>query len=800
MSPRARIRPRIGETFVRGDLALVSVGAGAHGQARGPTTSSGANGPIRSIAMLGNHLPRRCGIATFTTDLLDAILASRPDLDGIVVAMNDADSEHAYPERVRFEIPQADLPSYRRATDYLNFNHIDVLSVQHEYGIFGGKAGAHVLALLRELRMPIVTTLHTVLPDPSPSQRAVMDELTRLSERVVVMSTHGADLLAEVHHVSKSKIDLIPHGIPDVPSSGRAKHRLGLEGKTTILTFGLLSPDKGIEHMIEALPAIRDRHPDAIYVVLGATHPHVKREHGETYRLGLEARARKLGVASSVVFHDRFVSAVELAEFMAAADVYVTPYLNLSQITSGTLAYAVGSGRAVVSTPYPYAQELLAEGRGVLVPRADPGALATALGDLLADVPRLRAMRDRATAYGARMGWPVVAGRYVASFDRAGVEHAERMRTTFQARTLAARAAALPDLVLTHLETLTDGTGLIQHADFDVPRYQEGYCLDDNARALLLMALIEDAGTDAPATMRKLATRYLAFVRHAFDEKAHRFRNFLSYERTWTERTGSDDCHGRALWALGTVVGRSTRPGAVELARGLLHSALPLLATFSSPRAWAYTSLGLAEILRARPDDHVIRDALTTLAARLLDALHRARRPGWPWFEDDVTYANARLPQALMAAGDRLGDQRMIDAGLETLGWLVSIQGTCAQVFAPVGANGFYPRGGPCARFDQQPLEAGAMVSAALEASRITRDPAWMHAARWAFDWYLGQNQLEQALYDPATGGCRDGLHADRVNENQGAESTLSFLLALVELREANRADAREARGSAPPS
>ena len=750
--------------------------------------------------MLGNHLPRRCGIATFTTDLLDAILQSRPDLDGVVVAMNDADSEHAYPPRVKFEIPQADLPTYRRATDYLNVNHIDVLSVQHEYGIFGGKAGAHVLALLREVRMPIVTTLHTVLPDPSPSQRAVMDELTRLSERVVVMSTHGARLLQDVHQVPKSKIDLIPHGIPGVPSSNRAKHRLGVEGKIMILTFGLLSPDKGIEHMIEALPAIRARHPAAVYVVLGATHPHVKREHGETYRLGLEARARKLGVASSVIFHDRFVSAAELAEFMAAADVYVTPYLNLSQITSGTLAYAVGSGRAVVSTPYPYAEELLADGRGVLVPRADPAALATALGDLLADEPRLRAMRDRAAAYGNKMGWSVVAGRYVGTFERARVEHAERMRTTFQARTLAARAAELPDLVLTHLETLTDATGLIQHADFDVPRYEEGYCLDDNARALILMALIEDAGTDTPAVVRKLATRYLAFVRHAFDEKGARFRNFLTYERTWTERAGSDDCHGRALWALGTVIGRSTRPGAVELSRTLLRSSLPVIATFSSPRAWAYASLGLAEVLRVRPDDHAIRDALATLAARLLDALKRARRPDWPWFEDDVTYANARLPQALLVAGDRLGDQRMIDAGLETLSWLVSIQGTCDHVFSPVGSEGFYPRGGPCAKFDQQPVEASAMVSAALEASRITRDPSWMRAARWAFDWFLGQNQLEQALYDPATGGCRDGLHPDRRNENQGAESTLSFLIALVELREANRADAREARGSAPPS
>jgi glycosyltransferase involved in cell wall biosynthesis len=378
-----------------------------------------AGGGIRRLAILGNHLPRHCGIATFTTDLSDSIAAQFSNLDCVVVAMNDAGKSYLYPPRVGCEIDESDIGSYQRAADFLNANKIDVVSVQHEYGIFGGKAGNYLLTLLRKLRMPIVTTAHTILGKPDSMQRRAMNDIARLSERLVVMSAHGAALLHNVHGVPKHKIDIIPHGIPSVPVASSNKKELGIEGKSVIFTFGLLSPDKGIEHVIDALPAILARYPDTVYVVLGATHPHIKERYGESYRESLERRAQELGVESSMIFHNRFVSRGELVKFLSAADIYVTPYLNPEQITSGTLAYAVGSGKAVISTPYLYARELLADGRGIIVPWRDSQTIARAVVDLLSDDAKRLALCARAAAHGRSMLWPAVARCYVQSFEGA---------------------------------------------------------------------------------------------------------------------------------------------------------------------------------------------------------------------------------------------------------------------------------------------------------------------------------------------------------------------------------------------
>ena len=738
---------------------------------------------MKRLAILGNHLPRQCGIATFTTHLADALATALPEVDSFVLAMNDAGRRHSYPSRVRFEIAQGDLGSYRRAADFLNVNHVDVLSVQHEYGIFGGKAGAHVIALLRELRMPIVTTLHTVLSAPNPAQRAVIDDLARLSARLVVMSASGADLLRRVHGISADQIDLIPHGIPHVPVDAASKDRLGVDGKTVILTFGLLSRDKGIEHVIDALPAILAVHPDVVYIVLGATHPHVVEHEGESYRLMLEARGEQLGVAASMVFHNRFVSQDELTEFLSATDIYITPYLQPEQITSGTLAYAVGAGKAVISTPYIYARELLAEGRGVLVPWRDSHAIAREVIDLVSDRDRQRVMCARAAAYGVGMTWPAVAARYVDSFAHARAEHTHRRQTAYRAQTLAARPAGLPENTLKHVRAMTDDTGMLQHAIFSIPRYDDGYCLDDNARALLLMALLEEAGSDDPAVVRALGSRYLAFVSHAFDRTTGRFRNFLSYARHWLEPCGSEDSHGRALWALGAIVGRAGDPGRQSLAGDLFHAASPAVTTFTSPRAWAYALLGFDEYLRAFQGDSTAAARRDELADRLLGLFERTSRPDWPWFEDSVTYCNSRLSQALIVSGDRMDRSDMLDAGMRSLDWLISVQSSPEGQFAAIGSSGFYERGASPAVFDQQPVEASAMVSACLDAYRVHHDRRWLMQARWAFNWFLGENHLQHWLFDPATGGCRDGLHVDRANQNQGAEATLSFLLALHELR-----------------
>jgi len=740
---------------------------------------------IRRIAVVGNHAPRQCGIATFTTNLTEAISERVPGLDCFVMAMNDGGLHYAYPPAVRFEIPEAELPAYIRAADFLNVNEVEIVSVQHEYGIFGGKAGSHLLALLRELRMPIVTTLHTILEKPNPTQKLVMDELSQLSERIVVMSAHGAALLKEVHGVPERKIDTIPHGIPSFPSPVQSKDLLGVEGKSVILTFGLLSPDKGIEHVIDALPAILARYPNTVYIVLGATHPHVKAQDGEIYRLMLENRAQRLGVAANIIFHNRFVSQAELTRFLSAADIYITPYLKAEQITSGTLAYAVGAGKAVISTPYWYANELLADGRGILVPWRDAESIAREVSALLGDDQRKRELGARAAEYGRNMGWPTVATRYLDSFDRARLEHGRRQRSAFQAQTLARRPADLPDLKLDHMAVMTDDTGILQHAAFNVPRYADGYCLDDNARALLVMALVQDAGTEDPKIVRALTSRYLGFMNYALDQPSGRFRNFMSYSRTWMEDCGSEDSQGRSLWALGAILGRAQDPGARSLSHHLFRSGLNAVPAFSSPRAWAYTLLGLDEYLRAFHHDELVESILKLLSERLLNLYRRTSKPDFPWFEDRLTYCNARLPQALLVSGAWLKSEEMTAAGLRSLTYLASEQFSAEGYFAPIGSNGFYVRGGLRAAFDQQPVEACGMISACIEAEHSTGDSSWLERARWAFNWFIGENQLKQPLYDPRTGGCRDGLHEDRVNENQGAESSLCFLSSLLELRAA---------------
>jgi glycosyltransferase involved in cell wall biosynthesis len=722
---------------------------------------------IRTVAMVGNHLPRQCGIATFTTHLSCA--------------------RYGYPARVRFEIAEGDVAAYRRAADFLNVNGVDVVSVQHEYGIFGAKAGENVLALLRELRMPVVTTLHTITTTPSAAQRAVMAELVALSERLVVMSNDSATVLHELHGVDPAKIDVVPHGIR-AAIENETKGDLGVEGRPVLLTFGLLSPDKGIEYVIDALPAIVARHPNVVYVVLGATHPHVKQHHGETYRHMLESRALRLGVSGNILFYNRFVSDDELATFLGAADIYITPYLQEAQSTSGTLAYAVGCGKAVISTPYRYARELLADGRGRLVPSRDAGAIARDVTALLDDPAQRAELQQRAAAFGRSMSWPIVARSYVDSFERAARSHGDRRRHVFESNALAMRRPALPEIDLSHVRAMTDDTGMLQHATFSVPRYRDGYCTDDNARALLLTTLVEEEGQEPPQSVRVFASRYLAFLTHALDEKSGRFRNFLSYERAWRDEPGSEDCHGRAIWALGTVIARSADPGRHGLGMRLFHAALPAALELGSPRAWAYTLLGVAEYLSIYGGDSKVESVGSILAHRLVERYNRSRTPGWPWFEDRLTYCNARLPQAALASAAWLRDDDMKRIGETSLEWLATQYSSQDDAFEPVGSNGFYVRGGTRAAFDQQPVEACGMVSACLAAHRATDRPRWLEHARRAFEWFLGQNALRVPVFDAATGGCRDGIHVDRMNENQGAESTLSFLLAVAEMRAADRA------------
>ncbi len=739
---------------------------------------------VRKIAFVGDHLPRMCGIATFTSDLLAAVATAHPQSECLSVAVNDIKGGYEYPEVVRFEIEEQDLSSYLRAADFLNISNVDVVCLQHEFGIYGGRAGGHILALLRELRMPVVTTLHTVLREPMADQRRVMQELISLSTRLVIMAERGRQMLQDIYQAPPAKIDLIPHGIPDVGFVDPTyfKDQFGVEGRVVLLTFGLLSPNKGIEYVLNALPHILAEFPDVVYIVLGATHPNELREHGEAYRLSLEILAKKNKIEKNVIFYNQFVNLENLKEFIGAADLYITPYLNEAQITSGTLAYTFGAGKAVVSTPYWHAAELLAEDRGVLVPFANAEAIAREVIGLLRDDTRRHAIRKNAYRIGREMVWSNVAQLYMRSFECSRLEGTARARKSLVSKTLDQKPRELPEFKLSHLSRMTDSTGVFQHAIFSVPNFSEGYCTDDNARAFILAVLLGELGEDSEC-VRTLATTCAAFLQHAFDPKTKRFHNHMSFDRRWLDEQGSEDCQGRALWALGVGVGRSPFRSFQMMAGQLFALAVPALTGFTSPRAWAFGLIGIHEYLRRLSGDSLVNQIRETLTCRLMELFEATAQPDWQWFEDELSYDNAKLAHALILSGQATGQHTVFERGLQALRWLTKLQMSEQGHFRPIGSNGFYHRGGTRANFDQQPVEAQATVSACLEAYRATSDFWWYEQAQRAFDWFIGWNDLGLELYSAETGGCRDGLHVDRVNRNEGAESTLAFLLSLAEMR-----------------
>ncbi|QDV24934.1 glycosyltransferase family 4 protein [Aureliella helgolandensis] len=736
-----------------------------------------------NIAFVGDYVPRKCGIATFTHDLRAGI-AKASGADCIVVPMDDVVGGYAYDSEVRFQVVEQELEDYRAAADFLNFNNVDVVSLQHEFGIFGGPCGSHILTLMRDLRMPTVTTLHTVLSAPSSAQRAVMLQLIQLSTRLVVMTERCRRTLMETYGAPSSQIDLIPHGIPEQPVLDQValKEQFDVSGRSVALTFGLLSPGKGIEHVLQAIPEIVARFPDFIYLILGATHPSLIREQGERYRIGLERMAKELKITKHVSFYNRFVELTELTEFIGAADLYITPYLNVQQAVSGTLAYAFGCGQAVISTPYWHAEELLAEGRGVLVPFSDPKAIATEVIGLLEDAPRRIAMREQAYAMGRSMTWNHVSQQYVRSFEQA-LEEQSTQRKRLAVRTLDEHPLALPQMHLEHLQHMSDSTGIVQHAIYSIPDHAHGYCTDDNARALILTVLLEELGKDSPE-VHMLASRYAAFLNLAFNRDTGRFLNFMSFDRRWLETDGSDDSQGRSLWALGTCIGRSRRVGLAAWARELFHRALPACEQTTSPRTWALAILGIHEYLRRYGGDRETSLMSERLAKKLIDLYESTATADWPWFENIASYNNAKLSQALIARGRFADDAVATDIGLNSLRWLCEKQRSPEGRFRPIGSNGFSRENGVTAIYDQQAIEAHSMVSACIEAYAATRDTLWCEQAHLAFDWFLGRNDLGKPLYDASTGGCYDGLMASQVNENQGAESTLAFLLSLAEMQQ----------------
>jgi len=738
------------------------------------------------IAFIGNYLPRRCGIATFTTDLCEALGTELPSGTLSVVAMNDTLEGYRYPPRVRFQITQNRISEYRSAAEFLNMTNYEIVSVQHEFGIYGGPAGSHLLVLLRELRMPIVTTLHTVLAEPDPDQRKVMSELARLSDRLVVMSGKAVSFLKDVYGVPEERIAFIPHGVPDLPfvDPNFYKDLFGVEGRKVLLSFGLLSPDKGFENVLRALPEVVKAHRDVVYIVLGATHPQVLRQRGEEYRFFLQGLVRSLGLDDHVVFHDRFVEPEELHAFVGSADVCITPYLNPAQVTSGVLSLGVGCGKAMVSTPFWHAQEMLAEGRGVLVPFGESAPLADALLRLFDNEPERHAMRKRAYTFGREMIWREVARRYLELFDRVVEERRREPRRMPRAAGPIRFVEEVPAPDFGHLKRMTDSAGILQHAKYTIPDRAHGYCTDDNARALVAAVRGRRLFGEEARELEELAAIYLSFIDHAFIPEKGRFHNFLSWDRRWLDEEGSEDCQGRALWGLGAAAARGEEPGLVAVATRLFVAALPAARRLQSPRAVALSVIGIHEYLRRFSGDVEARRVREELALWLLERFRRYGSDDWPWPEETLSYANARLPQALFLSGQWMQRQDMVDEALRALRFLMSVQKSPEGHFEPVGSNGGYTRGGVKARFDQQPVEAEATLEACVEAWHVTGDAKWLDEARICYEWFLGRNDLGVSLYDHASGGCRDGLHPDRANQNEGAESTLAWLLSAITMEE----------------
>jgi glycosyltransferase involved in cell wall biosynthesis len=744
---------------------------------------------LRRLAFIGNSLPRRCGIATFTTDLQQAIAASRPQPETAIVAMTDEGQSYDYPSSVRLQIDERKPEDYLHAADFLNGGRFDAVCLQHEFGIFGGEAGDHITSLLSRLTMPVITTFHTVLAQPNAGQRAVMNRIVESSAKVIVMAHKGRELLRDEYAVPADKIEVIAHGIPDVPFAEpeAAKARRGFSRKAVILTFGLLSPNKGIEVIIDAMPLILQSRPDAVYVVLGATHPNLLRREGERYRASLMARARELGVADQVVFLNQFVDRATLLDFISMCDVYATPYLHEAQMTSGTLAYSFGLGKAIVSTPYWHAQELLADERGVLVPFGDSAAIGAAISGLLTDEVRRLAMRKRAYACSRSMTWPRIAERYIALFESARRIQPPRSAARSAVNVPTTDLPASPQMQLGHLLAMCDDTGLFQHAVHSIPDRAHGYCIDDNARALLVACSLSAEGELRLPEV--LTGRLAAFLQHAWNPDTRRFRNFMSFDRRWLEATGSEDSHARTLWALGECARSDVNWSRRRWAVRLFAEAFPVVEHFRSPRAWAFTLLGLDAYCAEVAECSEARELRRRLAERLVSLLTAVESSDWIWFETGLAYDNARLSQALIVTGMALNAPVYTAAGLRSLRWLMSLQTTAAGVFRPVGSQSFGDQKQAPRAFDQQPLEATATISACLAAWRADGDARWKTDAARAFSWFLGSNDLSTPLVDLETGSCRDGLHPDRANDNRGGESAVSYLLALAEIRQLARAE-----------
>ncbi len=727
------------------------------------------------IAYIGTYPPRECGIGTFTQNLVKGI-ASAGDEEGvpnetIVIAMDDQDESYNYPEEVQFKIRQEQQGDYIEAARFINLSGADVCILEHEFGIFGGQNGIYILPLLHRLEIPLIITLHTVLKTPSYNERAILIEMCKMAARLVVMSHKAVDFLVNIYNVPPIKIELIEHGVPDLKFSHEmAKKEYKLEAKKVILTFGFISRNKGIETVIRALPAIVERYPETVYIILGKTHPAVLRHSGEEYRIFLLLLVKKLKLEKHVLFLNEFINQKELFKYLYASDIYITPYLNEAQITSGTLSYAIGSGAAVISTPYWHAAELLADDRGILFPFNDSETLSVILMDLLDNPGKLKELRTKASAYAKEITWPKMGAKYNNLSKIVLQEQAEqppRQETVLD-------PLILPPFALDHIRRMTDDTGIIQHAKFGIPNLKEGYCLDDNARALL-MVLMAYKQKKHPLAL-ELSPVYLSYI-HYMQNEDGMFRNFLSFSRNFLDEVGSEDSFGRAIWSLGYLLGNAPNDAYYQSGREIFFEAAPNFEKLQSIRSIATTIIGISYYLQSNPQDDAMTERLRAMSYRLVNEYKQHRVDDWHWFEQILAYDNAMLPLALLHAAGILNDEVITNVAMESMHFLSELTMKDGYL-SIVGNEKWYMRNATPSTFAQQPLDVLAMVLMFHQAFHLTKNKIYLNKLYTSFMWFLGENDLRMSLYDYETKGCCDGLESYGVNRNQGAESTLAYLIS----------------------
>jgi glycosyltransferase involved in cell wall biosynthesis len=733
----------------------------------------------KRVVFISSFLPRKCGIATFTSDLITNIAAAaKGEFEPLVVAMHSGDQR--YNDPVKFEVHQDIKSDYICAADYINFSHVDLICVQHEFGLFGGEGGSYLSLLLNRLKAPVITTLHTVLDEPEPVFHKSLTNVCSASHKIITMNERGVTMLQDIYNVPGRKIKLIAHGIPDLPfvDSNYYKHKFGLEDRKTILTFGLLGTNKGIDIMLQAMPAIIEADPSVMYIVLGMTHPNVLKHEGESYRFSLQQMVKDLGLEEHVIFHNRFVSDQELHNFLCAADVYVTPYKNVKQLTSGTLSFAVGAGKAVVSTPYWAAEELLADGRGKLVPFGDSKEIAKAIIDILQNESLFYSLRRKAYEYGRSRTWPKIGQAYWKLFST------KRMPVRIPAKSTLSAAETISNIEvpvpsLEHLIKLTDDTGMYQHAKFTIPNREHGYCTDDNARGVMAMTRYY-AQYPEPKALKLLDT-YLSFIMYSQNSDGT-VRNMMNFERTWFKKEAQSDAFGRVLWAFGTVMAQPPAPAYLSVIKDCFDRSVEHIQR-QLPKGMAYSILGMCDYLKQFPGASEIKRQLEMAADGLVTQYEESHYPDWQWFEEALTYDNAVLPHAMYVAGMTCDNKKYLTVAEKTCEFLLA-NIYHGKHFSFIGCNGWYERGGTRASFDQQPIDTAGTVMMLRAAYDATKNDNFLVLQRKAFEWFLGRNDLHIPLYDFRTKGCNDGLMRDGVNLNQGAESTLSFLLSLLSVVE----------------